>query len=329
MILKFLGTAASTATPQRGLPALLAIFQRSGRRWLIDCGEGTSRQLIRARIGLRLDAIAITHRDLDHIWGLGGVLSSLDMLNHPAYQRLEILGSTETLQAVRRIARMAVFHDLDQLHFHPLERGETLPLAQDPYEYRLRAIRVEHRQSGDLGFRFEKQSFHRLSAEKIRALGLSNDERRGRLQQGQPVATDDGRWVHPEQVWGDFVPGTSVVVLGDVARYDGLEASCRGADVLVTEATFLAQEAVMAREKGHVTVAESSEFARAAGIRQVIFTHISSRYSPVQILAEAQQHGPGVQFFAANDFDAYQVSSTGQVSLVEYPLSGPSRQEQD
>src|SRR5947199_356711 len=45
----FLGTAAAVPSAERGLPAV--VVSRGPSRFLVDCGEGTQRQMMRARLG--------------------------------------------------------------------------------------------------------------------------------------------------------------------------------------------------------------------------------------------------------------------------------------
>ena len=71
----FLGTAASVPTPARGLPALMVLHR--ARRFLIDCGEGTQRQLLKSGLKYRrLDTVLLTHGHLDHVLGLGGLAAT-------------------------------------------------------------------------------------------------------------------------------------------------------------------------------------------------------------------------------------------------------------
>src|SRR5436305_14824323 len=96
--LTFLGTAASTPSPERGLPALLVTA--GGSRFLVDCGEGTQRQMLRAGVGFRrLRHILLTHAHLDHVLGIGGLIATLALLKTDA--ELTIGGSEETIGFVR------------------------------------------------------------------------------------------------------------------------------------------------------------------------------------------------------------------------------------
>src|SRR5436305_4473848 len=73
----FAGTAGSVPSARRGLPALLV--RRGGERILIDCGEGTQRQLVRS-VGLAdLTDVFLTHLHADHWLGLPGMLKSFEL----------------------------------------------------------------------------------------------------------------------------------------------------------------------------------------------------------------------------------------------------------
>src|SRR5260370_11639295 len=97
--LTFLGTAASTPSAERGLPALLV--NAAGRRFLVDCGEGTQRQMLRADTGLRrLEHVLLTHAHLDHVLDLAGLIATLVLLDLRG--ELAICGSPETIEFLQR-----------------------------------------------------------------------------------------------------------------------------------------------------------------------------------------------------------------------------------
>ena len=76
--LVFLGTAAAVPSAERGSPALL--IARGSARFLVDCGEGTQRQLMRAGLGFRgLGHVLLTHAHLDHVGGLAGIAATREL----------------------------------------------------------------------------------------------------------------------------------------------------------------------------------------------------------------------------------------------------------
>src|SRR5512136_1135965 len=93
----FLGTSASAPSVRRGLAAQMVIYRQY--RFLVDCGEGTQRQILRSGLGFkRLDRILLTHGHLDHILGLGGLMSTF--MRWEAIEQLEIFAGRSTLDRV-------------------------------------------------------------------------------------------------------------------------------------------------------------------------------------------------------------------------------------
>ena len=93
----FLGTSAAAPSAKRGLSA--SIVSHDEFRFLVDCGEGTQRQILKAGAGFkRLNRILLTHGHLDHILGLGGLMSTF--LRWEAIDELEIYGGHSALARV-------------------------------------------------------------------------------------------------------------------------------------------------------------------------------------------------------------------------------------
>ena len=101
------------------------------------------------------------------------------------------------------------------------------------------------------------------------------------------------------------MPGVALVYVGDAGRTDDLLEVCRGADALVIEATYLEVEAELGREFGHLTAAQAATLAHRAGVKQLLLTHISRRYSEREVLAEAEPIFPNT--VVARDFDRLRI----------------------
>ena len=272
-------------------------------RFLIDCGEGTQRQILQSGLGFkRLNRILITHGHLDHILGLAGLLST--------FSRWETIEALEIYGGQWALARI-----------HDLVYGVVLRGARPPMELTLREIQpgvifeggdftvsafpVWHRGPDCYGFLFEEQTRRPFLPEKAEALAIPPGPWRRDLVAGQPVTLPDGRTIDPEQVLGPARPGTRLVHVGDLGRTDELVEVCRDADTLVIEATYMQEEAEMAEQFAHLTARRAAELAVKAGVKHLILTHISRRYRERDVLAEAQAVFPGAA--VARDFDAFQV----------------------
>jgi ribonuclease Z len=115
------------------------------------------------------------------------------------------------------------------------------------------------------------------------------------------VTLDSGRIVTPGQVLGAPRPGRTVVIAGDTAPSPTVLEVARGADVLVHEATFLADEQERARETAHSTALEVAELARAAEVGLLALTHLSNRYFGPEAAREARAVFPDT--VVPRDFD--------------------------
>ena len=124
--LTFLGTSASSPSIQRGLSAHLLLYRN--HRFLIDCGEGTQRQILRSGLGFkRLDKILLTHGHLDHILGLGGLISTLTRWE--TLDKIEIYAGRATLQRVRDLLFRVVLRNSRaeaNIILIPVEPGDTI-----------------------------------------------------------------------------------------------------------------------------------------------------------------------------------------------------------
>jgi len=301
----FLGTSASAPSAKRGLSA--QVVSHNEYRFLVDCGEGTQRQILQSGIGFkRLTRILLTHGHLDHILGLGGLMSTF--LRWEAIDELQIYGGRSTLDRVHDLLYGVVLRGNQPpmpLTLHELKAGTFF----ETEDFSVTAFPVSHRGPDCLGYLFEEKSRRPFLAEKADELGVPFGPERRDLVEGRSVALSDGRIVGPEDVLGPLQRGTKFVVVGDTGRTDNLIEVARDADGLVIESTYLDAEADMAAEFSHLTARQAAELASKAGVKKLILTHISRRYREKDVLAEAQSVFPGA--VVARDFDNFQIKREG------------------
>lgn len=298
----FLGTAATTPSPERGLPAVMVIA--GADRFLIDCGEGTQRQLLRSETGFRrLGHILLTHSHLDHVLGLGGLLSTLGLFE--LRRGIDICGSPETVAFVTGYLggiwpgpRAPVPIRLLALEPGPVFAGRGYSVGCFP---------VRHHKTQSLGYLFETTRRRHLLPERLDALGVPPGPKRARLAAGHAVVLANGREVGPEDVEAREATSTRVAIVGDTEETETLAPFVAGADALVIEATFLDADAGLAARRGHLTAGQAARLARDAGIGALWLTHISGRYEPGEIAAEARRFFP--QARVMNDFDRVAAAS--------------------
>lgn len=287
----FAGTGGSQPTPRRGLPATL--ISRGGERILIDCGEGTQRQLL-SSIGLpELDEIFITHLHADHWLGLPGMLKTFDLRARERPLRLHgPRGTRDLLDGLMRFAGRTTY----DLHVEELQDGEIL--ERDGYD--IEAVSVSHRGPA-LAYVF--QEYDRpgvFDPDAARAAGLTEGPEFGRVQRGETI-----RGVTPEQVMGPSRLGRKLTFSGDTRPCDALREAAHGSDLLVHEATFAIEEAERAHQTGHSTAAQAAGVARDAEVKLLALNHFSIRY-PVRILRdEAREIFPDTVL--PRDFDTVEL----------------------
>jgi len=293
----FIGTSASVPTASRGTAATL--IARGGERLLVDCGEGTQRQLLRSGLGLvDVDAVLLTHLHGDHYLGLPGLLKTFGLRDRSTPLRIVgPSGLTALMTALRPVIGRTAF---------PLELDERDDgVAWTSPGARVEAFPTQH-SVPSIGYALiEEPRPGAFDVAAARALGVPSGPLFGRLQRGETVTADGGAPVRPDQVLGPPRPGRRVVLTGDTEPCAATVVAAEGADLLVHEATFLAADGDRARATRHSTAREAAEVGRRAGVRLLALTHLSNRLLPREARAEAEAVFPRV--VVPRDFDQVEV----------------------
>jgi ribonuclease Z len=287
--LKFLGTSASRPTVERGLSCVAIV--REGETLMIDCGEGTQRQMMRYGISFAFGDLFFTHFHTDHFIGVLGLLRTLTL--QARAEPLRVWGPKGVQAMLKRADGLGV----ERLSF-PLEVVEVTPgtpIARKGYV--MLPFAVEHRAASAVGYALvEEERRGRFNPDLARDLGIPEGPLWGKLHKGETVTLPDGRVVDPATLVGPTRTGRRVVITGDTRPCDATAAAAADADLLVHEATFGDEEAARAIETGHSTSREAATIAAKAGARNLVLTHFSARYSrdPSDLEREAKEVFPNV-----------------------------------
>lgn len=287
-----LGTASQVPTRDRAHHA--AVLRWDDEVVLLDPGEGTQRQLTLAGIAAgSITRICITHLHGDHCLGLPGVLQrmSLDRVGRP----VDLYFPASGQEYVDRLRRASASFEIVEVREHPvLADGlvDTWPTLE------LHARALEHR-IDTYGWRLQEPDGRRLLPAALAARGISGPDI-GRLQREGSLEVD-GRRVELSQV-SEPRPGQAFAFVMDTRRCAGAVDLARGADLLVTESTYLSSEEHLAEAYAHLTAAQAARIAAESGARRLVLTHYSQRHTGEEQFAdEARRIFPEVH--AARDLD--------------------------
>ena len=275
----FLGTAGSMPTVQRAPASLLV--RRGGDRILIDCGEGTQRQLLRS-VGLPdIEHVFLTHYHADHFLGLPGMLKTFALRGREV--PLTIYGPRglhSLMSDLRRIYGKLTY----EVRLQELEPSEAVAFdgfrsAPTPCVHRARGARLRA---------VRGRAARPLRPRSARASSAFPRARRSAGSSAARPSRRTGGSSQPGDVMGDARPGRRLVFTGDTEPCEATVAVASGAQLLVHDGTFAEEEVERARQTGHSTARQAAEVARDAGVSLLALTHLSSRYFAPVIEKEAR-----------------------------------------
>lgn len=319
MDILFLGTSAGVPTRRRNVAAL-ALIEDQGKGWfLVDCGEATQHQLLRTPLSVAdLRAICITHVHGDHCYGLPGLLASAAMSGRST--PLALIAPQAVQDWLAATQALTALHLPFELQFHALETFAGLALGA----WDIDAFALSHRVPSH-AFRFrETRRPQRLDPLALAAAGVPRGPLWGRLHAGEDVL-HEGRLLRSADFLQPAYAERRLVVAGDNDRPELLVDACRGAQVLVHEATY-AQAHIdkTGQSWGHSSAAGIARFAQAQQLPALLLTHFSPRYqtnpgrSPaIEALREEAAvffHG---ELHLAEDFSRFRLDRQGDLKALE------------
>ncbi|MBD3209392.1 ribonuclease Z [Candidatus Woesearchaeota archaeon] len=296
MKLTFLGTGAMVPTKDRNVQSIY--LEYNGEGILIDCGEGTQRQMNIAGINrLKVKKILITHWHGDHVAGLIGLIQTLGNTEEPG--TVQLYGPKGTKTYLNHLLNSCSF----DLRLH-IEVKEITPKGDEPltfYEnsrYRLQAANLKH-SILCLGYAFVEKDQRKISMAKAKKLGLKEGPLIGKLQRGEAVLLKQKR-ITADMV-SSIKKGKKLSIVLDTEPCTGMHNIARDADLFIAEATYESSLDEKAEQYKHLTAQVTAQVASQENVKKLILTHFSQRYKTIEeIAADAKKVFP--QTTCAYDF---------------------------
>ena len=278
----FLGTGGALPTTNRTPSAIF--INMDGESMLFDCGEGTQQQMMRAKTGMTLGSIFITHWHGDHFLGIPGLIQTMSFQGRTS--PLEIFGPQGIEKFVKSILELGYYRLKFDLKVKEVKPGDVL--QRDGYVIKI--FETDH-SIPSIGLILEEdERLGRFDPKKALELGIKPGPIFSKLHAGKSVEVN-GRIVRSEEVVGPKRSGRKLVYTGDTRPSDAVIEASFNADLLIHDGMLCEDLSDWARESKHSTAKEAAEVAKRSGAVRLILTHISSRYTddPRPLLKEASE----------------------------------------
>ena len=266
-------------TKDRNVQAIFLSYKSDGI--LVDCGEGTQRQMNIAGINRnKVKKILISHWHGDHVSGIIGLIQTLG--NQEEEPCLTIFGPKGSEGRVQHMLEMCAFDnkvDLNVIELDP-KKIETFYETED---YLLNCAYLDH-STPCLGFSFIEKDRRKIDMKHAKKLGLKEGPFIGKLQRSKSVVFR-GKNISPDDV-SSIVKGKKITFIMDTSECQNANDLAKGADLLICESAYSSKLEEKAVTNKHMTAAQAAHMATGAGAKKLILTHFSQRYKTVDDLEE-------------------------------------------
>lgn len=288
----FLGTSSAVHSYTRNHPSI--VLKAFGEIMLFDCGEGTQRQLIFAKVSpMKISKIFLSHYHGDHILGLPGLLQSMNFRGRD--KKLTIYGPKGLDKLESAIFSLGYSKIEFPIEFIEIDSG----IVEKTDEYVITAQSVHHNVPC-LAYSIEELKKPRFLRQKAIELGVPVGPAFGKLHNGEEVEIE-GKIIKPEQVLGPPRKGNKITYSGDSAPCEEMIEIAKDSTLLIHESTYIQEDKDKAEENFHSTSMDAATIAKMSNSKQLVLTHISTRYTDTkQLLDEAKEVFENTQL--AKDF---------------------------
>ena len=272
----FLGTASMVPTKERNPSAVLISYGSEGI--LVDCGEGTQRQMKITGIKLtKITKIIITHWHGDHVLGLPGLIQSLGASDYN--KTLKIYGPEGTKKYFQALTKTFLFDRKVEMEINEVTKGKFF----ENEDFLLEALPLKHGLP-TIGVRFIEKDKRKINLKKVKKLGLPEGPLLGQLQKGKSV-TWKNKKIKPEDV-SQLEEGKHVAIIADTLLCNNCYKLAENVDLLICEATYSSKLEEKGEKYNHLTAKQAAQIANNANTKKLVLTHFSARYTNTQEIEE-------------------------------------------
>ncbi|MEM4244675.1 MAG: ribonuclease Z [Candidatus Nanoarchaeia archaeon] len=270
----FLGTGSMVPTPKRNHTAILLSY--GSENILVDCGEGTQKQLRLAKIApTKITKILITHWHGDHVLGLPGLIQTLGANEYNKV--LDIYGPKGSREFMTNMFKGFVNEFRIKMRINEIKEGIFIKNQQ----YSIEAKELDH-SSPCLGYSFIEAEKRNVNVNYTKKFGLTRHPILRELQQGKNITWKGHRITADEATI--VRKGKKITFILDTAYTKDAVKLAKDSDILICEATHLDELKEKTEEYKHLTSKQAAQIAKEAGVRKLVITHFSQRYKDTRKL---------------------------------------------
>lgn len=270
-----------SATPRVNAYPTSQYLEINNSHFLIDCGEGTQRQMRKYKVGFsKINHIFISHLHGDHFYGLVGLLATYGILSRE--KELHIYGPKGIKEVTLLQLKISQSHAKYPILFHELKSKESQLIFEDD-KVTVSTIPLNHRIYTN-GYLFtEKEKTRKLHIENIRNYEEINSADYLNIKAGKDVLLSTGEIVPNAELTLPVEKSLSFAFCSDTSYKPDIIPIIKNADLLYHEATFLADREDLAKKTKHATSKQAAQIARDAEVGQLIIGHYSGRYKDISL----------------------------------------------
>ncbi len=266
-------------TKERNHSSILINYKDQGI--LIDCGEGTQRQLRIAGIKpSKITKLLITHWHGDHVLGIPGLIQNLAAHNYK--NTLKIYGPKGSKKFLRSLLSGIVMQE--KIKYEVKELSSGIFYKND---FILESIPLDHI-TPCLAYSFKEKDRRKINLNYLKKFNLAQHPLLGDLQKGKNIVYKGEKILASKAT--NIIPGKKITIIMDTAPTKSAVKIARNSDILIAESTWSKDLEKFVMKRKHLTAELAAKMAKQANAKKLILTHFSQRYNDIrQLETEAKK----------------------------------------